>query len=375
MPKLADIVRRHGPEYVRLFGARMPLDQLRALRDIERCRTPALGGHRWLCPQCREERFAFHSCGNRHCPACGAQDAQAWLDRQQALLLPVTYHLCTVTVPEPLRRPIRAHPRELLALLFHAGASALLDLCANPQWFGAVPGVTAVLHTWTRAYEYHPHIHFLVTGGGQAPDGSWREPDPGFLVPVWAFSKLARARFRDGLRERLPHVFAALPPSVWTQAWVVHSKPVGSGEHTLRYLARYIHRVALSNKAIRSADDRQVTFRYRRSEDGKWRTSSVTPQEFLRRFLQHVLPRGFVKVRYYGLHHASRRAAIPLLRAALCLRAGRPLPPVPPPPDTTPPAPCLCPRCRAPMICVQRLAPVRFATIWMGRRPLETSPP
>ena len=224
-------------------------------------------------------------------------------------------------------------------------------------------------------YEYHPHIHFLVTGGGQAPDGSWREPDPGFLVPVWAFSKLARARFRDGLRERLPRVFAAIPSSGWTQAWVVHSKPVGSGEHTLRYLARYIHRVALSNHAIRSADDHQVTFRYRRSEDGKWRTGSVTPREFLRRFLQHVLPKGFVKVRYYGLHHASRRAAIPLLRAALCLRAERPLPPILPPPSNSKAPPGLCPRCRTPMICVQRLAPVRFATNWMSRRPLETSPP
>lgn len=374
MPTLAYIVRRHGPQYLRQFGDRMPQDQRRAVRDIANCRTPAMGGHRWLCPECAEERFSFHSCGNRHCPACGGDDAKLWLDRQQALLLPVTYHLCTVTVPEPLRRPIRSHPRELLPLLFRSSASSLLDLCANPKWFGAVPGVTAVLHTWTRAYEYHPHIHYLVTGGGIAADGSWREPDQQFLVPVWALSNLIRARFRDGLRARLPAVLASVPRSVWTQDWVTHCKPVGSGEHTLRYLARYIHRVALSNNALLAADDQNVAFRYRRSEDGQWRTCSLSPQEFLRRFLQHVLPKGFVKVRYYGLHHQSHRADLPLLRAAICLHSGRPVPDLPASSPSAS-APCLCPRCRTPMRCAERLAPVRDAAFVIQCHRLETSPP
>ena len=374
MPTLADIVRRHGPAYVQQFGARMPTDQLRALSDIVCCRTPAMGGHRWQCPHCREERFAFHSCGNRHCPACGADDAQLWLDRQAALLLPVTYHLCTVTVPQALRRPIRAHPRELLARLFQASASGLLDLCRNPKWFGATPGVTAVLHTWTRAYEYHPHVHFLVTGGGVDKTGAWREPHGRFLVPVWALSQVIRARFRDGLHAVLPTVFAAVPSSVWTQAWVVHSQPVGSGAHTLRYLARYIHRVALTNSALRAADDHAVTFRYRRSEDGQPRTCALPPQEFLRRFLQHVLPKGFVKVRYYGLHHPKRHTQIPLLRAALYLRAGRPLPAGPLPPDLAP-KPCLCPRCRTPMLRIQRLAPRYAAPFDATGPPQKTSPP
>jgi hypothetical protein len=370
MPSLADIVRRHGPEYRRQFSSRMSTDQLRALRDVERCRTPAMGGHRWQCPCCKEERLAFHSCGNRHCPACGADDARAWLDRQQALLLPVIYHLATVTVPEALRRPIRSHPRELLALLFQVSSSALLDLCANPKGFGALPGVTAVLHTWTRAYEYHPHVHFLVTGGGVAPDGAWREPPAGFLVPVHAFSKLVRARFRDGLRERLPDVFVAVPGSVWTQDWVVHNKPVGSGEHTLRYLARYIHRVALSNRAILAADEHQIVFRYRRSDDGKSRTCRLPPQEFLRRFLQHVLPKGFVKVRYYGLHHPRRRENLVLLRTFLCLQRGQPLQ-APPPPSG--PAPITCPRCQNPMRCIEKLHPQHPASLLV--LPRETSPP
>ena len=353
---MADIVRRHGQAYLRQFGERMSADQFRALRDIAACRTPALGGQRWCCPQCGEQRFAFHSCGNRHCPACGADDAHAWLDRQQALLLPVPYHLATFTVPEPLRRPIRSHPRELLPLLFRTSASTLLDLCANPRWFGAVPGVTGVLHTWTRQLEYHPHVHFLVTGGGVAPDGAWREPLSGFLVPVHALSKVFRARFRDALHKQHPAVFAALPPKLWKTPWVVHSKPVGGGEQALRYLSRYLYRVALSNAAISQADDHAVSFRYRDSSERRQRSCSLTHQEFLRRFLQHVLPRGFVKARYFGLHHPSKRTALTLVRLALYLRARHPPPPVAKPAHEPAP-PCRCPHCATTMNCSQRLKP------------------
>jgi hypothetical protein len=372
MPSLADLVRRHGPEYLRQFGARMPADQRRALRDIVRCRTPALGGQRWQCPRCGEERFSFHSCGNRHCPACGADDARQWLDRQQALLLPVTYHLATFTVPEALRRPIRAHPRELLALLFQASSSTLLDLCRNPKWFGATPGLTGVLHTWTRQLEYHPHVHVLVTGGGLDRHGVWREPPRGFLVPVHALSRVFRARFRDALHKNFPEIFAVIPACVWSRPWVVHTKSVGSGEHALHYLARYLYRVALSHRAILSADDQHVRFRFRRSEDGKPRTCVLAPSEFLRRFLQHVLPRGFVKVRSYGLHHASRRAALPLLRAAGCLRAGQPLPAAP---ARSPKPPCRCPRGQTIMFPVEELRPVRLGWARLQFNPPARGPP
>ena len=358
MPTLADIVRRHGPEYVQRFGERMSADQLRALRDIADCRTPALGGQRWCCPQCGEQFFAFHSCGNRHCPACGADDARLWLDRQQALLLPVSYHLCTFTVPEALRRLIRSHPRELLALLFRAASSTLLDLCANPQWFGATPGVTAVLHTWTRQLIYHPHIHFLVTGGGLDPSGAWRQPDGNFLVPVQALSKVFRARFRDALGEHHPPWHAAVAKSVWRAAWVVHSEPVGSGEAALRYLSRYLYRVALSSTAILRAQDRSITFRHRDAGDRRWRTCTLAPQEFLRRFLQHVLPKGFVKARYFGLHHPARRADLALVRAALALHAGQPLPaPAPSAAAALPLKAYICRRCRTPMQCVEWIKP------------------
>jgi len=364
---VADIVRRHGPEYSRQFGDRMSVDQLRALRDIAGCRTPAMGGQLWLCPQCGEQHFAYHSCGNRHCPACGANDAHAWRDRQQDLLLPITYHLATFTVPEGLRRPIRSHPRELLALLFNAASSTLLDVCANPKWFGAVPGITAVLHTWTRQLEYHPHIHFLVTGGGLAPDGSWREPDAGFLVPVHALSNLFKARFRELLKKGHPELFATIPATLWTSAWVVHSKPVGSGDKALRYLARYLYRVALANSSITQADDRSIRFRYRDSEEQRQRTCSLKPTEFLRRFLQHVLPKGFVKVRYFGLHHPAKRQALTLARMMLCLRLRCEPPASKPPPPARPAR--RCPRCSTPLNCVQTLPRTRHSI------PREREPP
>jgi hypothetical protein len=357
---VADIVRRHGPEYRRLFGDRMSVDQLRALRDIAACRTPAMGGQLWLCPQCGEQHFAFHSCGNRHCPACGADDAHAWCDRQQDLLLPVTYHMVTFTVPEALRRPIRSHPRELLALLFRATSTTLLDVCANPRWFGAVPGITAVLHTWTRQLEYHPHIHLLVTGGGLAPDGSWREPDAGFLVPVHALSAVFRTRFRTLLEKRHPEIFATIPTQLWKSDWVVHSKPVGSGDKALRYLARYLYRVAIANTAIVQADDHSIRFRFRDSEHQRQHSCTLKPAEFLRRFLQHVLPKGFVKVRYFGLHHPAKRQTLTLTRLMLHLRLR--CDPPPPKPAPVPKPPICCPRCTLPMNCVQNLRPSRSPT-------------
>ena len=362
MSRLGAILRAHGPAYRQRFQTRMSSDQLRAMRDLEACHTPALGGVRWRCPQCQERLFTYRSCGNRHCPACGHADALLWLHRQQRLLLPaVTYHLLTVTVPERLRLPIRSHPRALLPIFFEAAVSALQDLCRDPRFLGAVPGLSAVLHTWTRQLLYHPHIHVLATGGGLAPDGAWHStPSPAFLVPVHALSRLVRARLRDGLRQHCPSVFQELPASLWRRPWVVHSKPVGSGEHALSYLARYIFRVALADSAILRHDQRAVLFRYRDGKTGQKRTARLQPQEFIRRFLQHVLPSGFRKVRHYGLHHSSKRQALRLLQAQLAFVHARPLPPAAAPALPSAPPP-LCPRCHRPML-ADPLTPPRSPT-------------
>ena len=347
MGRLGEIFRAHGPEYRARFGELMSLDQLRAMRDIEACHTPAAGSALWRCPRCGGRHFTFVGCGNRHCPSCGSAAAERWRHKQVELLLPtVVYHLVTFTVPKALRRPIRSHPRELLELLMRVSASTLLDICANPRWLGATPGLTAVLHTWTRQYEYHPHVHVIATGGGLCPQGRWRTSHRRFLVPVPALSVVYRARFRDALRQAHPRIFAQIKPSVWKQKWVVHSEPVGSGEQALGYLARYVQRVALSEGAILAHDPDRITLRYRKSGTNQPRTLRLEPAEFLRRFLQHVLPSGFRKVRYFGLHHSSKRPLLRLLQAAMAIAAGVPMRvPAPAPEPLRPP----CPRCDLPM--------------------------
>ena len=228
-------------------------------------------------------------------------------------------------------------------------SSTLLDLCRNPKWCGGVPGVTAVLHTWTRQGEYHPHVHFIVTGGVLDEKGMWRSSHPKFLVPVPALSSVFRTRLRDEVKENYPELFALMKPSVWQwkKKWVVHSKPVGSGKKAYRYLAHYVYQVFLSERAILHHDARLITVRYRKSGSNKTGTMRLKPMEFLRRFLQHVLPSRFCKVRHYGLHHSSKRETIKLLQAAMVIALGQEIPapaqPVKPPLIT-------CAKCKTPMV-------------------------
>jgi hypothetical protein len=204
-----------------------------------------------------------------------------------------------------------------------------------------------MLHTWTRQYEYHPHVHFIASGGGIDQQGHWQQAHPKFLVPVRALSVIFRARFRDALREQYPELFAQIKATVWKHNnWVVHSKPVGAGQRTLAYLARYVYRVALSERAILRHDSEAITLRYRKSDTNQPRLLRLKPQEFIRRFLQHVLPSGFRKVRYFGLHHSSKRPLLRFLQAAMALHDGLPLPFPPPQQQTRPPT---CPNCHTPM--------------------------
>lgn len=378
MGVLGEIFRAHGAAYRARFAERMSVDQLRAMRDIEACHTSAAGRARWACPSCGKRHFTFVGCGNRHCPACGGSRARQWLQKHCALLLPGgIYHLVTFTVPRELRRPIRSHPRELLEWLMRVSADTLLDLAANPQWVGGLPGATAVLHTWTRQGLYHPHVHFIVTGGGIDEQGRWRVAHPRFLVPVHALSRVFRARLHDALKEQHPELFAEVDPRAWSlptagsgtpsaRAWVVHSKPVGAGEQALRYLSRYLYRVALSEKAILGFRHGRYIVRYRSSDTNESRTMRLEPHELIRRFLQHVLPRGFRKIRYYGLHHSSRRPVLRLLQAAMCLHLGRPMPQ--PPVDNQPYVP-ECPDCQTPMVFEERIAPMAHLlfTVAAGR--------
>jgi hypothetical protein len=293
--ELAHIFRRHGPDYQAKFAERMLPSHRQAMRAIINCRTEALGGHVYHCDQCDEERYSYHSCRNRHCPKCQHDAAEQWLARQQDF-----------TLPAELRELARSNQRVIYNLLFRASAAATQQLARDPRFVGGQIGLVGVLHTWGRDLNYHPHIHYLVPGGGLSDDGqSWLPSREDFLVHVKPLSILFQAKFRDGLKKT--ELFALVPPETWQQKWVVHCQPVGNGVAALKYLAPYIFRVAISHKRILKLTHGKVTFRYTESSTGQTRICTLAAEEFIRRFLQHVLPKGFVKVRYYGLFSPGLR--------------------------------------------------------------------
>jgi len=317
MLELADIVRAAGEVYQRLHGPTLLPSQRRALHDIAACRTAALGGHVRACDHCGTRQYSYHSCRNRHCPKCHGEQTRRWLDRQRARLLPCAYFLLTFTLPAELRALARAHQKLLYGLLMTAAAAALLKLTADPRYLGARPGVLAVLHTWTRALLYHPHVHMLVTAGGlRGPDQTWvPSKRAAFLVPGRALSRLFRAKVRAGLRKA--GLLDQAPPTVWRHEWVVHVRHAGTGEKVLDYLARYVFRIAIVNSRLERFEDGHVTFRYRDGRTGIVKRCTLDAVDFLGRFLQHVLPQGFAKVRHYGLFSPSCHDLLTRARAHL----------------------------------------------------------
>jgi hypothetical protein len=286
-----------------------------AMRAIERCRTEALGGHVYQCPDCGEVQYSYHSCRNRHCPKCQHNAAQQWLEKQKDLLLPTPYFMLTFTLPEGLRRVARRHQKLFYNLLFRASAAATQKLAQDPRFIGGQVGMVGVLHTWGRMLTYHPHVHYLVPAGGVDKEGNWLSAQNAFLLPVKALAKIFRAKFRQALQKS--PCYEEIPAQVWQQPWIVHCKAVGDGGSALKYLAPYIFRVAISNNRIVKMSSTHVTFRYRSTKTGKTKTCTLSAEEFIRRFLQHVLPKGFVKVRYYGFFSPGLRSRLAHLRTQL----------------------------------------------------------
>ena len=316
MVELADIFRHYGPAYRAQFGDRLLPSHRQAMWAIEHCRTEALGGHVYHCPDCDTKVYQYHSCRNRHCPKCQNEQAQHWLEHQRDLLLPVPYFMLTFTLPAPLRPVARSHQALLYDLLFRTSASATQHLAADPRFIGGQLGLVGVLHTWGRTLTYHPHVHYLIPAGGLADAGqTWRPARDDFLVPVKALSGIFRARVRDALRST--ELFDLVPVSVWEHDWVVHCQAVGNGETAFKYLAPYIFRVAISNSRLLKVENDQVTFRYRASDSGQAKLCTLAVEEFIHRFLQHVLPKGFVKVRYYGFLSAGQRSQLTTIRQQL----------------------------------------------------------
>jgi Putative transposase/Transposase zinc-binding domain len=303
--EIADIFRIHGPDYREKYGERMLPSHLKAREDIERCRTAALGGQLYSCEHCGESHYSYHSCKTRHCPKCQNDQAEAWLENQKRLLLPVTHFMVTFTLPAELRALTRSHQKTLYNILFRASAKALQELATDPRFIGGRIGMVGVLHTWTRDLRYHPHVHYIVPGGGLSAEATWLPSRQEFLVHVKPLSVLFRAKVRAHLQET--DLFPLVNEQVWNKDWVVHCEPVGCGEAAFRYLAPYLFRVALSNNRILGLAEGKVTVQYKESATAQIEFSTVSAEELIRRFLQHVLPDRFVKVRYYGVLSPGHR--------------------------------------------------------------------
>jgi hypothetical protein len=316
---LADVFRRFADDYQSAHAGSLLPSHGRAIADILACRTEQLGGHFWRCDHCSAEVFSYHSCKNRSCPRCHKDQTERWIAARKAELLACPYFHVTVTVPQELREVLRANQRDGYAALMKAVAEAIIELARDRRHVGGTVGVMAVLHSWTQQLVYHPHVHCLVTGGGVSRDGrDWHPARRDYLVPTKALAKLVRGKLKSALEKRCPDL--VVPHAVWSKPWVVHCAAWGDGaEAVLRYLARYVFRVAITESRIVGLDDTGVTIRHKHRASNRWRRTHLDGHEFMRRFLQHVLPKGLHKVRYYGLWHPTRRDAVAHARQLLAL--------------------------------------------------------
>ncbi len=374
--EVADVIRTAGDSFRERASLTWP--QRKVLDAIARCRTAALGGHRDQCTRCGHQAISYNSCRNRHCPKCQTSARDKWLGKRQQEVLPVGYFHLVFSVPHALVPLMWQNKRRLFSLLFEAGAATLLEVAADPKHLGAQIGLLSILHTWGQTLLPHPHIHCVVPGGGLSPDRThWIATRSNFFLPVKVLSRVFRGKFVAGLRRafRNHHLvfygeclsladeqtFAAFLRMLFHQDWVVYAKPpFGGPEHVLHYLARYTHRVAISNHRLLSVSDSEVSFRWKDYAHGsRPRTMTLSPEEFLRRFLQHVLPRGFPRIRYFGwLANRRRGDLLPLCRLLL----DQPMPATDAA-SSNKPATWQCPLCQGPMYVIERLtaAQILFA--------------
>ncbi len=372
--EVADVFRAHGPAWRKANAGHVSLAQLKVMSAIETCRTSALGGHVERCEDCAHERIAYNSCRNRHCPKCQGAAARQWLAEREAELLPVPYYHVVFTLPAAIGAVAFHNKAAIYDLLFRTAAETLTAIAADPKHLGARIGLTAVLHTWGSALTHHPHVHVIVPGGGLSPDGSrWIACKPGFFLPVRVLSRLFRRLFLDGLAAlnsagRLAFLGdlasiadksafdAALAP-LRRSEWVVYAKrPFAGPRAVLAYLARYTHRVAISNSRLIALDEAGVTFKwkdYRIKGRDRIKTMRLDPAEFIRRFLLHVLPSGFHRIRHYGLIAGAARADN-IERARQLLAAAPERPSAEADTDAETPSPAhRCPSCGGRMIIVE----------------------
>ena len=317
--KLAQLIRDHGANLLTKDPALLP-SQRGALQAILRCRTPTSGNILAECPECRTQQTFFLSCGHRHCPRCQNYETTQWLERQCDKLLPVPYFLTTFTLPAQLRTQAYAHQRIVYNALFRAGVEALRALAGDPKRLDGMMGMTGVLHTHSRRLDYHPHVHFIIPGGGLNRKGNrWKKANPRFLVWVKNLSRIFRGKFLAILIEKGVNF-----PRVLTQIdWVVHCKPVGSGERALEYLARYLYRGVVREEALTQNPDGSITLRYIDSSTDEPKTRNFQADAFLQTYLKHTLPKGFRRARDYGFLHGRNRQLLVKLQLLLAVRLKR----------------------------------------------------
>jgi len=322
--EVADVLRDYLPTYREKY--KLSGGQYKAVQAIMDCRTSVLGGHVEVCTECGHVEISYNSCRNRHCPKCQWASQQKWMERRMAELLPVTYYHLVFTLPEGLNPVVKSNEVKLYNLLFRTAWQTLDQLARQDKWLGAQPGMIAVLHTWGQTLSFHPHLHCIVPGGGLAEDGeTWVSAGEGYLLPVKVLSKVFRGKFLHGLRALYQNgelafygqaeefqsekAFQKLLRGLYRKEWVVYAKrPFGGPEQVIRYLGRYTHRVAISNRRILSVKDGKVTFTYKDyKQEGQKKIMTLDAVEFIRRFLQHILPSGFHKIRYYGILSTRNR--------------------------------------------------------------------
>ncbi|UCG58948.1 MAG: transposase [Phycisphaerales bacterium] len=318
--ELAEMMRRFGPLYLKRFSGSMLASHKKAISDIQQCRTEAKGGHVYRCSHCGKEVYVYHACRNRHCPACHRDQISRWLEQRTSELLPCDYFHVIATIPNTLRGVFRSNQKRMYDLLMRSASESVIQLADDPKHLGGRVGILAVLHTWAGNLAHHPHVHMLVTGGGVNRDGRWVCCKDKYLVPVRALSKLIRGKFAARLRRSHKDLYSQIDPKTWSKDWVVHSLHYGQGQTVvLNYLARYVFRIVITNHRIIGMDQTHVTFRYKDRKGGRWRTSRIEGCEFIRRYLQHVLPKGFHKVRYYGIWHKSNANHVSTLAKSIIL--------------------------------------------------------
>lgn len=379
--EVADVIRKAGTRFIERNRASLTWAQVKVLNAIARCRTAALGGHRDQCAHCGYQAISYNSCRNRHCPKCQTNAREKWLRARERELLPVSYFHLVFSVPHALVPLIWQNKEVLFRLLFEASAATLLEIAADPKHLGAETGCLSILHTWGQTLQPHPHIHCVVPGGGLSRDHTrWISSRPHFFLPVKVLSRVFRGKFVAGLkrafrRKKLSFHGACFPLSnqkaftaflrtLFHQDWVVYSKPpFGGPEHVLQYLARYTHRVAISNHRIIDVSDTHVAFRWKDyAHHNKRRTMTLTHEEFLRRFLHHVLPKGFPRIRYFGfLANRRRGELLPVCRTLLCRSLPDQEPAAAHPASSSEHAVWRCPRCEGPMHVLERLTAQRIS--------------